>query len=132
MRREVLEWLRAAEDDLEDARVLLAARRYAGAAFHAHQAAEKALKAAIIALRREKPPRIHNLVELARILGVRDDEILEAVRRLNPHYRVARYPDAANGVPMDVYSERIASELVSLAERVVGWVKRLLAASSES
>ena len=117
VRPEAEEWLRAAEDDLEDARILLRAGRYAGAAFHAHQAAEKALKAAIVELRRELPPCLHNLVRLADILGIRDEEILEALRRLNPHYRVARYPDAANGVPMEVYSEAIASELVSLAER---------------
>lgn len=126
VREEALEWLRAAEDDLEDAKVLLRAGRYAGAAFHAHQAAEKALKAVIIAARRELPPRIHNLLELARILGVRDEELLEALRRLNPHYRVARYPDAANGVPMEVYSESIASELVSLAERVVEWARNMV------
>ncbi len=127
MREEVLEWLRAAEDDLVDAEVLLRAGRYAAAAFHAHQAAEKALKAAIIALRRELPPRIHNLVRLAEILGIDDPEILEAVRRLNPHYRVSRYPDAANGIPSEVYSENIASELLMLAKRVVDWVKRRLA-----
>ena len=126
VREEALEWLRAAEDDLEDAKVLLRAGRYAGAAFHAHQAAEKALRAVIIAARRELPPRIHNLLELARILGVRDEKLLEALRRLNPHYRVARYPDAANGVPMEVYSESIASELVSLAERVVEWARNMV------
>lgn len=126
MRPETLEWLRAAEDDIEDAKTLLRAGRYAGAAFHAHQAAEKALKAAIIELKRELPPKIHNLIALARRLGVDDEEILEALRRLNPHYRVSRYPDAANGVPMDVYSERIAGELIELSERVLSWVKRLL------
>ena len=124
VRPEALEWLRAAEDDLEDARTLLRAGRYAGAAFHARQAAEKALKVAIIELRREVPLRLHNnLVALAGHLGVEDEEIVEALRRLNPHYLVARYPDAANGVPMEVYSERIAGELVALAERVVSWVK---------
>ena len=126
VRKEAIEWLRAAEDDLEDARVLLRAGRYAGAAFHAHQAAEKALKAVIIAVRRELPPRIHNLLELARILGIEDEQLIETLRRLNPHYRVARYPDAANGVPMEVYSRSIASELVSLAERVVTWAKNMI------
>ncbi len=125
-RPESLEWLKAAEDDLEDARTLLRAGRYAGAAFHAHQAAEKALKALIIELRREVPPRIHNLIALARHLSIDDEDILEALRRLNPHYRISRYPDAANGVPMEVYSESIASELLELAERVVAWAKRLV------
>ena len=128
VREEALEWLRAAEDDLEDARVLLRSGRYAGAAFHAHQAAEKALKAAIIVARGELPPRIHNLLRLASILGVKDEELLDYLRRLNPHYRIARYPDAANGVPMEVYSERIAGELVELAGRVLDWARRLVSA----
>jgi len=126
VREEAVEWLRTALDDLEDARVLLRAGRYADAAFHAHQAAEKALKAAIIELKGELPPRIHNLVRLAEILGVSDENMLDMLRRLNPHYRVARHPDAANGVPMEVYSERIASELVQLAEAVVNWVREKL------
>ncbi len=99
MRLEVLEWIRTAEDDLEDARVLLRAGRYAAAAFHAHQAAEKALKAAIIARRGVLPPRLRNLLELARILEVRGEWVLDALRRLNPHYRVARYPDALTLYP---------------------------------
>ncbi len=126
MRPETSEWLRAAEDDIEDAHVLLRAGRYAAAAFHAHQAAEKALKAGIIELKRELPPRIHNLVLLAKILEIRDEDILDLLRRLNPHYRVARYPDAANGVPMEVYSESIARELVVAASRVLEWVKEKL------
>ncbi len=130
MRIEAEEWLRAAKDDLVDARILLEAGRYASAAFHAHQAAEKALKAAIVELRRELPPKIHNLIRLAQILEIRDEEILECLRRLNPHYRVARYPDAANGVPSEVYSRSMAEELVRAAERVVQWVEQILCRGS--
>ncbi len=126
MRQEAVEWLRAAEDDLVDAEVLLRAGRYAAAAFHAHQAAEKALKALIVEVRRELPPRIHNLLALARILGIEDEDVLEDLRRLNPHYRVARYPDAANGVPSEMYSEKIATELLEAARRVLSWAKRML------
>ncbi len=74
-------------------------------------------------MKREDPPRIHNLIALARHLGVEDEEILEALRRVNPHYRVPGCPDAANGVPMDVYSGSIAGEL---AERIVLWVRKLV------
>ncbi len=119
MRIEVREWIRAAEDDLEDAMVLLEAGRFAAAAFHAHQAVEKALKASIIALKGELSPRIHNLIYLARVLDIKDENILDALRRLNPHYRISRYPDAAIGVPMDMYSESIALELINEAKSVL-------------
>lgn len=126
MRKEVREWIRAAEDDLEDAIVLLKSKRYAAAAFHSHQAAEKALKATVIVLKRELPPKMHNLIYLARILNIDDEQLLEALRRLNPHYRISRYPDAANGVPMEMYSESIAEELVELARGVVEWARKKL------
>ncbi len=88
------------------------------------------MKAAIVELRRELPPKIHNLIRLAQILEIRDEEILECLRRLNPHYRVARYPDAANGVPSEVYSRSMAEELVRAAERVVQWVEQILCRGS--
>lgn len=63
---------------------------------------------------------------MTRILGVDDEQLLEALKRVNPHYRISRYPDAANGVPMDVYSESMAGELVGLAKKVVEWTKKRL------
>ncbi len=124
MRAEAEWWLRAAEENLRDAEVLMAGGRYA--AFCAHQAAEKALRAAVIELRRKLPPGTHNLLVLARELGVEDEEMLERLRLLNPHYVVSRYPDAANAVPGDVYSRRLAGELVGAARAVVGWVRESL------
>jgi len=64
-------WLSKARTDLVLATVVLERDRegLAGwaAAFHAHQAAEKALKAVLVA-RDEDPPRIHNLRALVAIL----------------------------------------------------------------
>ena len=65
------------------------------------------MRAAIIEVRHELPHGVHNLVRLAEILGVDDEEVLECLRS----------PDAVNGVPSEVYSKAIAEELVGAAER---------------
>lgn len=92
------------------------------AAFAVHQSVEKALKAAIVDLRRQIPPRTHDLVELGRHLAV-PEGVSAALRRLNPHYAVSRDPDAANGVPAEQYDRELAEELLALGERVRAWVR---------
>ena len=61
----VREWLKKANDDLLSAQKLMRGKERIAwsACFHAHQAAEKSLKAYII-FRGNDPERIHHLVEL--------------------------------------------------------------------
>ena len=59
MRREALLWVRAAEDDLIDAEIMLKAGRWFRVAFHSQQAVKEALKALFFIVRREEPPKIH-------------------------------------------------------------------------
>lgn len=103
------------------ARSLLASGGYSGTAFHCHQAAEMLLKGLWIHRKRSAPPRFHDLVQLGADLEVPDD-VIAALRRLNPEYVIARYPDAANGVPAHNYDRARAEELVVLAARVESWV----------
>lgn len=88
-------WLREAAEELRAAEVVAGhgelPDRVAG--FHAHLAAEKALKAVLIRLGVEVP-RIHDLVGLHRLLpeseqGCFDESDLEA---LNPWTIEGRYP----------------------------------------
>jgi hypothetical protein len=51
---------------------------------------------------------------------------MDELKVLNPHYTVARYPNAANTVPSEAYSKEIASRCLEAAERVVEWVRRNL------
>lgn len=103
------------------ARTLLSGGGFSGAAFHSHQAAEMFLKGLWIHLKRETAPRFHDLVDLGSGLGA-PEEVLAALRRLNPEYVISRYPDAANGIPSQNYDRERATELIALAERVERWV----------
>ncbi len=129
MRDEALMWLKQAQRDLEAARHLSESRDWFASVFWCHQAAEKALKALLIAS--GKAVRGHNLLELLRIvraeLGAEPPrEVERCARYLNPHYVVSRYPDAANGLPYEVYEEDDVSRALGCAEVVLGWVEQHL------
>jgi len=68
----------AGDEDLRVARLCLAADPPAGAsaAFHAQQAAEKYLKAWLVALGVDEPPLTHSLVQLGEVLAKRSGERL--------------------------------------------------------
>ena len=105
---------------------MLEKKRYYASVFFAHQAAEKALKALYIHLKRESPPRTHNLLDLLTGLGVTDEELIDAAIDLTPEYVVARYPDAANGVPALLYNEKIAEDHLRKAEKILSFCKKNL------
>ena len=67
-RCEALRWLRQAGDDLEAARALEAAAKYAQAAFFAQQAGEKALRAVWLSL--DTDPWGHSLGRLVREMPI--------------------------------------------------------------
>jgi HEPN domain-containing protein len=111
-------WIIKAEKDLSDAEFNLVNGRYEVAAFLAHQAAEKALKALYI-LKFKRLWKIHDLKELAVKVGA-PKEIVKIGDALNPHYIQTRYP-------VDVtYDEELAEEAVENAKRVVEWIKKKL------
>jgi len=126
--REALLWFKQAELDLKKALNDLVTRDWDSAAFWSQQAAEKALKALL--LNSGIAHRGHNLLELAesikRELGINVEEILDDLRELTVHYTISRYPNAANALPSELYTESKARDLVERARGVIEWVKRYL------
>ena len=116
--REVKNWMEKAENDLKRAKLLFYSDDFEGCAFHAHQAAEKALKALYI-LKFRRLWKIHDLKELGLKLGA-ESRILEACKRLNPHYVETRYPTEI------VYTKSLAEDALKNAEQVMGWIKKKL------
>lgn len=112
-------------EDLETANVIIKTKRYYASVFFSQQAAEKALKAFYIETLRDYPPKTHNMLEISRKLEV-PEHVLDAAIELNPEYFVTRYPDAANGVPAEMYTEKKANLHFEKAEVVIQWVKSQL------
>ncbi|MDI6735488.1 MAG: HEPN domain-containing protein [bacterium] len=96
MQTEIIkEWIEKAEEDFGFASTSIEHTDYfAQICFHFQQAAEKYLKAFIIANELEFRP-IHNLLELLEICREKESEISEIeedCRYLNPFYIDTRYP----------------------------------------
>ena len=49
---------------------------------------------------------------------------MDELKVLNPHYTIARCPNAANTVPSEAYSREIATRCLEAAERMVEWARR--------
>ena len=47
------------------------------------------------------------MLEISRVLTV-PEEVYDAIIELNPEYFITRCPDAANGVPAEMYTDRIS------------------------
>lgn len=71
---------------------------------------------------REMPTKTHNLIALGKSLEA-PDQIMTAIRDLGPEYITSRYPDAAYGVPAELYDEKLASKHLAQAEEIIEWVK---------
>lgn len=125
MRQEVERSIRQAERDLENARKNIGIEAYELASFMSQQAVEKFLKAAWMHVEGEAPPRTHSLVELGDPLGV-PEELRRHLVYLNADYTTARYPDAANGVPYEIYDRETAESKVEAAEALFRWMRELV------
>ncbi len=92
----VREWLVKADEDYDFARITLAEgnKYYSQICFHFQQAAEKYLKAFIVAYDLEFE-KIHSLIALLKICGKKDPSLLllmEQCELLNTAYIDTRYP----------------------------------------
>lgn len=124
MRKEVKNWLEQAKDDLEKAKILFDNMKYDGTVFFCQQGIEKSLKALLIK-KKQKVPRIHDLVALSRIANC-PNEITDKCRSINPYYTETRYQDFLHVIPAKAFNKNEVSEIIQLAEEVIQWIKRNL------
>jgi len=122
VRKEADRLIRQARRDLENAGKNIEIEAYDVAAFLSHQSVEKYLRGAWIELKRARPPATHYLKELGDGLEI-PDRLSSRLLYLNPDYTVARYPDAANGVPYELYDNATAETKVAAAREIAQWVE---------
>lgn len=120
MRREAEDWWKQAGEDFKTAMVNLKNSRFYASVFFSQQAGEKALEALYIQKRRELPPRSHNMVRLSRSLRA-PRQVQDAALELAPEYLVTRYPDAAGGVPEEMFNRKQADIHLESARRIINW-----------
>ncbi len=118
IRETVKKWLKKGEEELETAIINYRNEKFEAAAFFAHQATEKALKAFYI-MKFKKLWKIHDLYLLAEKVKA-PKIILTKCAKLNPHYIATRYPSEI------IYTQEKALKAIEISEEVVKWVKRKL------
>ncbi len=122
MRIEAKRLIKQAERDLENARKNIGIEAYEVAAFLAEQAVEKYLKAYWMIAKKEAAPHTHSLTELGDALGL-PASLRKHLVNLTADYTTARYPDAANGVPYEVYDRETAEAKVASGEAILTWLR---------
>jgi len=117
-------WLGEAEFDLDTAD-LVQERHPNVACFHAQQAAEKALKAYLVAVCGDQPQSHvaeHLLSALRAVEIVPPLDVRDAAIALDRYYIPARYPDALGGAsPSSVFQMQDAQAAMTQARSVVAW-----------
>ncbi len=124
-------WLTEAQESLQVADHLVEKGDFSYALFFGHLAIEKILKAIYAARLQEHAPPIHNLLRLAKIIGLEPDELqTEALLtitafNIEARYPEARYPDLKRAFRQQCTPEYTQSQLASIKEIFV-WLRSLL------
>ena len=121
MRKEVEQWWKQARKDLETAQHCSQSKDYYACAFFCHQAVEKGLKALYIEKNRVSPGTTHSLIHLASEVNM-PAGFFSFLRQLTPVFVTTRYPDAAYGVPYELFDEAIAGEILEKSRGVIEWI----------
>lgn len=125
-------WLRTAEFDLEAARWNREGEFFNTACFQAQQAAEKALKAFLLA-QGERGVRGHSTVELldrSIPFATSFTALKPDCRVLDRHYIPTLYPDALPaGSPQEAFGREDADDAIERAQRLLSAVKQALGQS---
>ncbi len=126
MEKRTQEWLSQAEYDMDTAEYMQQGGRYIYAVFMCHLAAEKALKGFYYEIRREFPPKSHNLVHLLNQIGVKPpEEFGRFAIKLSEASIPTRYPvDLAKA--QKNYPEDVTQDILEKAKEFITWIKEQL------
>jgi HEPN domain-containing protein len=121
-------WLRQAHSDLAMAAYASEGGFHAQACYHCSQAAEKALKALLLALDQE-PERTHSIERLLsalELLGIETAPLRQLpLKPLQRMITASRYPDG-DEAPVDLFDERDGTLALAVAGAVVAFADQQL------
>lgn len=116
-------WLTEAEEALEVADHLIAKADYSYALFFGHLAVEKMLKALFVIRQKQHAPPLHNLLRLARVVGLDMDEDTEDNLITITAFNIeARYPDFKRAFRQRCTPEFTKQQMIVIKE-VIQWLK---------
>jgi AbiV family abortive infection protein len=121
--KQVSYWRDTAAEDMETAELLFEKERYRHALFLAHLAIEKMLKAHVTKNTSNVPPKIHNLLRLARLAGISADAKQNIFFETFDQYQLeGRYPESVQPLKTELISTDFTE-----ARSIFAWLNKLLA-----
>ncbi len=124
--QDILEWIKLSEYDLETARAMQKTGRYLYVLFCCQQAIEKRLKAALINITNEFPPKTHDLdklIELTKIALTTEQRLF--LRKLTAYYIETRYPEEVKELSKKV-TKILANTYLKDSEEVIKCIEQQL------
>jgi HEPN domain-containing protein len=120
------QWTEQARYDLDTARAMFDSGRYLYVLFCCQQAVEKALKAIIVRRTDDFPPRLHNLLRLAEIAGIKmESDREDFFGELSGYYIQTRYPEEIESLAQTLDRE-IAQDALDKTGEVIEWLFSML------
>lgn len=126
MRKEVENWLNQAKRDLQTANNSFHSGDYYACVFWCQQTVEKGLKALYIYTFNKIPPKVHDLTLLCDAIENLPENVRIIGEKLTPSYIFARYPDASNKIPADLYSMEQTKNFLKLTREAMLWIENKL------
>lgn len=124
MKKEVENWLRSAEYDLETAEHMFKAGRYIYTVFMCHLALEKVIKAKVEEVTDTTPPKTHDLEYLVELGRLSPDKGMEQfIVELSNLSVVTRYPSDFQRMFAD-FSKGRAENILTKTKEVFQWIKK--------
>ena len=123
MQENIKQWLDQAKADFTTARHCFTSKDYYAAVVFSQQCAEKVLKALYISNTGKLPPKVHDLVELGRLVDA-PNEVYLLAEKLTVTYFSSRYPGAVSEIPAKFYDKKKASVHLKEAKVILQWVQQ--------
>lgn len=121
-------WIEHSAYDVKTAEAMYTSRRYLYVTFMCQQAIEKALKAIITTISSEPPPKIHNLIRLAELAGIKTimaHEQIDLLASLTPFCIEARYADYQEKMSR-LTKCKLAGEYLSKTKEFYKWLRKIV------
>lgn len=116
------EWLWRSQYDIETAEAMLKSGRYLYVVFCCQQAVEKRLKAILAAKTDQAPPKIHDLLRLAKLVDVHPKESQAvSLGKLNVYYIEGRYPEEVSELMAGMDAD-LAGQVVQETRELLSWL----------
>lgn len=116
-------WISSAKSDLEAAELLIRESRYIQGLFFCHLVIEKALKAHVVKVTGQIPPKTHNLIYLLELSDIDIGDNNEDLLGILMKYQLeGRYPDYNSVIP----TKEKVSEYFNRTKELLTWIERKL------